>query len=206
MKENSKNKIFKVRGFTLVEILFSVSIFIVVFLTLTLFSRNIWVYSTFISGGLENIDNSRNALKTMITEIRTAEQAETGAYMINQASGSTFSFYSDINNDGIKEKIRYFLDSGSIKKGVTEPKGSPLSYGAVDEKISTIATYITNTSVFDYYDENYDGNSDALPFPIDITKVRLVKITLTMDKDINRSPSPMTLTSQVSIRNLKENL
>jgi type II secretory pathway pseudopilin PulG len=203
MNINKKNKM---DGFTLVEVLFTISIFIVVFSTLALFARNIWTYSTFISGGLDNVDTSRNALKIMVSEIRTAEQAETGAHMIEQATGSIFSFYSDINGDGLKEKVKYFLENGSIKKSVIQPSGSPVSYNIANETISTMASHITNTSIFNYYDENYDGTSQPLAFPINIPDIRLVKITITMDKDANRPPSPMTLTSQVSVRNLKDNL
>jgi len=193
-------------GFTLVEIIFTVSIFVVVFSTLTLFSKNIWTYSTFISNGLDNVDTSRNALKIMVAEIRTASQADTGAYVINQANDTAFSFYSDINNDGLKEKIRYFLSNGSIKKGAIIPTGSPLSYNPSNEIITTIASYITSSSIFAYYDKNYDGTSQPLSSPVDIAEIRLVKITITMDKDINKPPVPVTMTTQVSIRNLKDNL
>jgi prepilin-type N-terminal cleavage/methylation domain-containing protein len=192
-------------GFTLVEILFTISIFVVVFSTLTLFAKNIWTYSAFISGGLENVDASRNALKTMTTEIRTASQAENGSYLVSQATSSSFSFYSDINMDGLKEKVRYFLDNGSIKKGVIKPTGTPYSYNST-ETITTMASYITSSSIFYYYDENYDGTTAPLSFPINIPNIRLVKIVVTMDKDINRSPAPATMTTQVSIRNLKDNL
>jgi len=36
--------------------------------------------------------------------------------------------------------------------------------------------------------------------------VRLVKITIVIDKDPQTPPGPMTLTTQISIRNLKDNL
>ncbi|MEI6580741.1 MAG: type II secretion system protein [bacterium] len=202
----NKKNIIKKNGFTLVEILFTISIFIVVFSTLTLFAKNIWTYSTFISGGLENVDTSRNALKMMASEIRTASQADTGAYTISQATNTSFSFYSDINGDGLKEKVRYFLENGSIKKGVIKPTGLILSYVQSNEILTTVASYITNSSIFYYFDENYDGTTEPLSSPINVSSIRLVKIIITMDKDVNRPPAPMTMTTQVSIRNLKDNL
>lgn len=202
----NKDRENKNSGFTLVEIIFTISIFVVVFFTLTLFSKNIWTFSTFISNGLDNIDTSRNALKMMVAEIRTASQADTGAYIISEASDTTFSFYSDINNDGLKEKVRYFLDNELIKKGVITPMGSPLSYNSANEIITTVASYIINSSIFSYYDKDYDGTSESLSLPVDIAEVRLLKITITMDKDVNKSPAPVTITTQVSIRNLKDNL
>jgi type II secretory pathway pseudopilin PulG len=201
MKTDKKNN-----AFTLIEILFSVSILVLVLIAATLFEKNIFGYNTFISNGLEDIDAGRAALKIMTAEIRTAGQADTGAYVINQANATTFSFYSDINSDGLKEKVRYFLENGSLKKGVIKPSGSPLSYNSSNEVITTIVPYVTNTAIFDYYDENYDGTTPPLSTPLNIPAIRLVKITVVMDKDPNRPPTPETMTTQVSIRNLKDNL
>ncbi len=206
MKTDKKNKIRKNFGFTLIEILFSISILILVMIAATLFAKNIFQYSTFISNGLGDIDAGRTALKTMTAEIRTAGPADTGAYTINQANATTFSFYSDINNDGLRERVRYFLDNGSLKKGVVKPTGSPLSYNSSNEIISVIVPYVTNSAIFNYYDENYDGNTSPLSSPINIPVVRLIKITIVTDKDPNKPPSPETMTTQVSIRNLKDNL
>ncbi|MFA5095580.1 MAG: type II secretion system protein [Candidatus Paceibacterota bacterium] len=202
-KENKKKLIC---GFTLIEILFAMSIFIMILMAITLFVKNIFNYNTFISNGLEDVDATRTAFKTITAEIRTAGPADTGAYTIDQANTTTFSIYSDIDNDGLREKVRYFLDNGSIKKGIIKPTGSPLSYNPSNEVITTFIPYITNTVIFDYYDENYDGTTSSLPSPVSIPAVRLVKITVVLDKDINKPPSPLTMTTQVSIRNLKDNL
>jgi len=200
-KKNTKNA-----GFTLVEILFSISILIIIVLLMTLFARNTWVYNDFVSASLEEIDAVRTALKIMTAEIRTAGTAETGAYTISQATSSAFSFYSDIDSDRLKEKVRYFFENGILKKGVIKPTGAPLSYDSANETISTIASSITSSSIFNYYDKNYDGTTSPLSSPVNIPLIRLVKITITIDKNPNRSPTPKTFTTQVSIRNLKDNL
>ncbi|MFA6077194.1 MAG: prepilin-type N-terminal cleavage/methylation domain-containing protein [Candidatus Paceibacterota bacterium] len=205
MTNNTKNKK-SMRGFTLIEILVSVAIFAVIIGVLTLFSRNVWIYNTFISSGFNNSDVGRQLLKTMVSEIRTASTADTGAYIISAATASSFTFYSDIDNDGLKEKVRYFLTGTTLQKGVIKPTGSPLTYNALNENISTLANNITSASIFDYYDKNYDGTTAPLTFPVDIPAIRLIKIIITMDQDPNRPPTPMTLSTQVSLRNLKDNL
>ena len=202
MENKLKNKLSS--GFTLVEILFGVSIFILIFFALTLFSRNIWVYNSFVSVGLANIDAGRQTMKTMVSEIRTASTADTGAYTISQAGVSSFIFYSNIDNDALKEKVRYFLNGSQLQKGVIKPTGSPLSYNALNETIITLMSNVTNTSIFDYYDENYDGTTAALSSPVTISSVRLVKITINVDSDPNRAPAATTFSTQVSIRNLKD--
>ncbi len=202
MKKTSENK----KGFTVVETLFGISIFVLVILALTLFSKNIWVYNSFISAGLTDADIGREAVKTMTAEIRTASVADTGAYAVSLANASSFTFYSDIDDDGLKEKVRYFLNGPILQKGVMKPAGSPLTYNGVSEVISTLASNVTNTSVFSYYDKNYAGTETPLSSPVDIPAVRLIKITITVDQDTNRPPYPLAFSTQVSIRNLKDNL
>ena len=141
----------------------------------------------------------------MISEIRTASVSSNGAYPIDQATVSSFTFFSDINNDNLREKIRYFLSGSTLQKGVIQPTGNPLVYNPANEKISILASGVTSLA-FGYYDKNYDGTTAALSFPINVPVVRLVKITVTIDQDPNRPPGPMTFTTQVSIRNLKDNL
>ena len=194
------------KGFTLVELLFGISIFIIIVLVLTLFSKNIWVYSSYITAGLKATDSGRASIKTMTAEIRTASTAETGAYMINQATENTFIFYSDIDKDGLKERIKYFIENNTLKKGLTKPTGSPLSYNLANEKIYILVNNIVYTPIFIYYDKNYDGNTAPLVEPINIALIRLVKINITTDENINRPPAPINFSTQVSLRNLKDNL
>ncbi len=200
-----KQKIKINTGFTLVEILFGIAIFIAIAMALSLFSRNIWVYNSFVSAGFVDTENSRKILKTMVSEIRTASTADTGAYVISQATSSSFTFYSNIDSDPLKEKVRYFLNGTNLQKGVVKPTGSPLTYNSGSEIISTLAVNVTSVQ-FSYYNKNYDGTTAPLSFPINISDVRLVKITVTMDKDPNAPPAPTTFSTQVSIRNLKDNL
>ncbi len=201
MKNVNKNK----KGFTVIETLFGIALFIIIALALTLFSRNLWFYNSVIGSELEAVNSSRIALKKMVAEIRTASSGNNGSYAINQASSSSFTFYSDIYDDGLKEKVRYFLNGTNLQKGVTKPTGSPLAYTGA-EVITTLVSDVTNASVFDYYDKNYDGTSAALSSPVDISAIRLVKISITIEKNVNRSPTPIVMSTQVSLRNIKDNL
>ena len=122
-----KNRLKQKKGFSLIEVLIGTSIFVLIVGVLTLFSRNIWVYQSYISTGLSLSNEGRAALKTMTAEIRTASTADTGVFVIALATSSAFTFYSDIDDDGLKEKVRYFLNGSSLQKGVLKPTGSPLA-------------------------------------------------------------------------------
>ncbi|MCX6752667.1 MAG: type II secretion system protein [Candidatus Nomurabacteria bacterium] len=209
MKSELKNKICQIfgrqRGFTLIETLVAVSIFVLIVLVLTLFSRNIWIYNSFVYTELGSVNAGRTALKTMAAEIRTASSGSNGGYAINLASATSFTFYSDIYDDGLKERVRYFLNGTNLQKGVIKPTGSPLGYTG-SEVVTTLVPNVTNSTIFEYYDEDYDGTTPALSSTADVSPIRLVKITITTDTDPNRAPAPITFTTQVSLRNIKGNL
>ena len=144
----------------------------------------------------------------MSAEIRTASPSSLGAYAIIQTETSSFTFYSDIDSDSLKERVRYFVEDATLKKGVIKPSGMPLTYNPIDEIVSDLVHDIASaaTLTFSYYDTDYDGTTQSLVEPINISAVRLIKITIVIDKDSQVPPGPMMLTTQVSIRNLKDNL
>jgi hypothetical protein len=109
----------------------------------------------------------------------------------------------------LKEQVRYFLQGRDFKKGVIKPTGSPLVYNQGVEQITTLVKDVSNatsTPIFEYFDSSYTGTSSPLATPVQVTKVRLVRINIKIEKDPNRAPAPITVTSQVFLRNLKDNL
>ena len=195
-------------GFSLIEV--SVGIFILSLIGLAVYSfqKDIFSLNRIISGSLTAQSEVRRALKSMSAEIRTASPSSLGAYALAQTSDLSFTFYSNIDSDSFKERVRYFLDGTTLKRGVLKPSGAPLTYNPANETISEVVHDVASgaTPIFSYYDENYDGTTQPLAEPIDISAVRLVKIIIMVDKDSQAPPGPMTLTTQISMRNLKDNL
>jgi prepilin-type N-terminal cleavage/methylation domain-containing protein len=198
----------KNNGFTLLEILITMVIFTLIMGVVTLFARDLFYYNSVFSSGLTSYDEARKILQPISSEIRSASPSSLGAYPIETAGDTTFTFFSDINSDGLKERVRYFLSGSTLMKGVIVPSGSPMQYLSNTETLSEIVHNIRNgsTPIFTYYDANYNGETAALTQPVSILSVRLVKITLVLDTDPNRSPTPVTVTTEVSLRNLKDNL
>lgn len=195
-------------GLTLVETIAALSIF----------SIALAAVFTFISQGLkaQNMNfqqivaqsNARYALKTITTELRGAQYSEEGDYPIAQAENNNLVFYSDIDSDGKTEKLRYFLEGKEIKRGITKAQGIPLKYNPVSEKITTFVKYVemNNEPIFKYYEGTYTGAESPLPTPANLGKIRLIHITLIIDVNPNRTPPPLSLKTQVVLRNLKDNL
>jgi len=195
-------------GFTIIEVLVSIFIFTLIGLAVYSFQHNVFSLNKIISDSLAAQDEARRAFKTMNAEIRTASPSSLGAYALSETATSSFIFYSNIDDDFYKERVRYFLQGATLKKGVIKPSGVPLTYNPANETVSELAHDVANatTSIFSYYDTNYDGTTQPLAEPINVSAVRLVKITIIIDRDPTKPPAPITLTTQISIRNLKDNL
>lgn len=195
-------------GFSVIEVLAVVFILSLVGIAVAIFQKNIFSFNTILSGNLEVQDEARRALKMITAEVRPLSPSSIGAYPIVETGQTSFIFYSDVDNDQLKEQVRYFLDGTILKKGIIKPSGNPLVYNSSNEIIRKVIRDVVNgaTPIFNYYDTNYDGTTPSLAEPINILAVRLVKITIIIDRDPNKSPGSITLTTQVSMRNLKDNL
>lgn len=197
-----------IRGATLIEILVTIFIFSLIGFVIWAFQKDIFSLSDRLQGGLSVEQEVRKALKLMSAEIRSVSPSSVGAYPLAEVGSNSFTFYSDIDEDGLKERIRYFLDGDVFKKGILKPSGQPLAYNDGEEVVVDFVSAIVNgaTTIFEYYDTNYDGTTAPLVAPINIPNVRLVKITLIVDRDPNRAPEAIELSTQISMRNLKDNL
>lgn len=192
----------------MVEILIAVFIFALIALGAASLGSSIFSLERISSNRLSSQHQIRRVLKIFTSEVRSASPSSAGAYAISQAGPQSFTFYGDIDSDGLKERVRYSLDGTILRKGVITPVGNPPTYNPDDEVVSDQATDIINQeeAVFSYYDASYDGTTAPLEEPVNPLDVKLVRISLLFDQSTSTPPGPLTLTSQVSIRNLKDNL
>ncbi len=194
---------------TLVEIIVAIAILIIVMIAVSTFQYNVLDYNRHSQTALTNVGDATNILKYMSKELRTMSPSVTGSYPILSVATSSITFYSDIEGDGTKEQIRYYIASTTLYRGIIVPSGSPMTYNPTDESKSTIATGVrnaTSSALFEYFNGLYGGNEQPLTYPITIFTIRLVKINITIDSDPRRSPVPITYTTQISLRNLKDNI
>ena len=195
-------------GFSIIEVVVAISILTLVGIAVYAFQKDVFSLNRILSQSIIAQKEVRRALKIMSAEIRAASPSSIGAYAIAETATSSFIFYSNIDDDSFKERVRYFLDGAVLKKGVTKPTGDPPAYNPANEIISDMVRDMANgtTAIFSYYDTDYEGTSQPLAETIDVSVVRLVKIVIIVDRDPSAPPGPMTLTTQISMRNLKDNL
>ncbi len=204
MKKNNKNK-----GFTLAEIVVVVGIFGIIVLAISSFQVNVLNNNKYAQDSLSSAFDARNILRVMVKELRGASPGIDGSFAITTAATNTIAFYSDVDGDGVKDKVRYYIATSTLKKGYIKPTGNPPVYSSANEVFITLASNIKNATsspLFEYFDSNYAGTSTPLTQPVTLTNVHLVKINLLIDADPNKSPNVRTYTSQVNLRNLKDNL
>lgn len=193
------------KGFSVIETLVAITIFAIATIAIMTFVVQNYQFLRRINEQVEAQNYARKAVKTIIKELRDANVADTGAYTIESASSTSLIFFANIDSSSDRERIRYFLEGSNLKKGVIKPSGMPIEYKPADEIITTVARYVRNLS-FLYFDGNYTGTENPLSEPINVTQIKFARISLEVDVVPNVKPDGFVLTSEVNIRNLKENL
>lgn len=193
------------KGFSLIETIVATSIFTVAIIAILAFIIQNYQTLRRINEQIEAQNFARQAIKTMIKELRNANVADTGAYTIESANSNSLVFFANIDSQTNRERIRYFLDGTDLKKGVIKPSGMPIVYNPTNETFSTVAKYVRSLS-FLYYDGNYTGSENPLSGPINVTQIKMLRAFLEVDVVPNMMPTGFTLSSEVNLRNLKENL
>jgi len=199
----------EIKGFTLIEILVSVAIFVAIIIVLSYFQARIFTFNNFFQSSLNIQQNARKILRPFAEEVRSATLGNDGSFAIASADTDSIEFFSDIDNDGMREKIKYYLDGTEFKKTVIEPSENPFIYDPANEEDEQVIGNVVNggSPVFEYYDSGYDGSSDYQPlsYPIALTDITLVKATLLVDDNLNQPPSAVEISTQANFRNLSNN-
>lgn len=198
-------------GMTLVEMLIAMSIFLLIMAGSVYLLAQIYKnYGFSMEQGMA-VSGVENSLKHMIEDIRGIRQSDAGAYPIESADNFDFVFYANVDGDSATERVHYFLENNLIKRGVSNPAGTPPSYPAGDETVTTIAESVVNSAaqpIFRYFNTNYpaDQTNNPLAVPVSpVADIRLVKVDAYVNIDPFRAPNNIRLETFVMLRNLKNN-
>jgi len=197
------------RGISLMEVLVAVGIFVLLVVSVVSLFLYSWKSNRIIWEQLSTQNEGRKIIQDFVNELRSASYSSIGAYPLETVSSTEIIFYSNIDTDTLRERVRYFLVGTTLKKGVIKPSGVPLAYNQASESIVDIVHDLANgtSSLFYYYDENYTGSATNTPMtqPVNISNVRVVGIKLMLEEDPAASPAPFSIESKAVIRNLKTN-
>jgi prepilin-type N-terminal cleavage/methylation domain-containing protein len=184
-------------GFTLIEVLVVASI-----MTLMYIIVNDMIVAGFKTTRFESeestaVENARRSMNVVTTDIRGANTSERGDYPIVTALDDELTFFNDMNDDDLMERIRYYLSGTNLVREIYLP--GPLSDYSVFGASSTIATYVNNHSVpvFSFADAN------SQPTEI-INQIRMINIYIMINVTPSIAPNDFILESDVNLRNLKD--
>jgi prepilin-type N-terminal cleavage/methylation domain-containing protein len=214
------------KGFTLIEILISVSIFALILIGIyNLFDTS---RATYVSGQrrVDVQQNARAALDEIVREIRmtgyfpenftTPPASPLLANPIQVATNAALAVYGDLDGSGASNVFLFCLD-GSLVRRQKAAAGGVTAYTCASGQV--MAEYVTSLS-FTYLGANNTPlpNPPTAPYQLDAqglgavpsfatttqrAAVRTVLITLTTTEVVpGQQPQTYTLTSSVRLRNL----
>lgn len=193
---------------SLVEMMVAIGILLMGMGGVSMLFLNSWTSNKFIiEMGNASLIASRG-VNTVVAELRKIRQADNGDYPIESGDDFDFKAYIDLDNDGATERVHYYLQNGVLYRGVTEPvAGLPVTYPNSDDTTGAIAGSIVNTGsdpVFSYYNDDYpaDTTNNPLITPVNVARVRMVKVHLMVNIDPFHAPDYINIRSFAELRNL----
>lgn len=199
MKANKEKRIRAQKGMTLVEITVVIGLIAIMSVIFADYlAKSIKVYRT----NKQSVDLEEKSARVM----REFELSTRAATELLTASSSELSFYRYYDLISVSPTlVRYFMNGTTFKVGKTEPVGTPpnISYPPENESIDFLVEDVINSgTVFRYF----DTNNTELPLPLDKRLVRMVELSVSLDKNAANPPAAVTESTSVSFRNMKDNL
>ncbi len=144
------------RGVTLVELLIVVSLLSVIMVTAYLLQGSATTMSDQIEARATAYDESRTAVDRITRELRQAVEITDKGGAFSVAQPRQMEFYSDVDNDGAPELVKYDVASNGLRRRVFEPTTlvAPFTYGSTESTSSIVIKVLDGSygNVFTYYD------------------------------------------------------
>ena len=143
--------------FTLIETLVAIFIFTLAMGAASAFIIVFYQTHAYASEQSAAIEEARRGIKTMVKEVRAAKTGDNGTYPIERADDKQFIFYSDIDNDGQTERVRYFLST--ISSGNQTKECTATSQGGLCSV--SFSNFLTGTLATGLVTVSTEGDLDA---------------------------------------------
>lgn len=190
------------KGFSLIEVLLSVSILsILTFLSYDFFKTGNEAIR-FESEQNDAVMEARKAMNIIEKDIRMISSSAIGSYPITTALPQELVVYSNIIEEPgyLTERLRFFVEDSELKRTVTRYNTVTHLYD-LSPNTTTVSKYLNNQTepIFIYYDNA--GNLTS-----EINNIRRIGFSLKINVTPNIQPNDYYVESDVTLRNLKDNL
>ncbi len=147
------------RGVTIIELVVVLGFSVIVVMVAALIEDQLTRVAGFVNQELSNQQGLEQVFQEFQTNARSMGPSSIGAYPIEQATANNLVFYSDVDVDGVYERVRYTINSSTLEQGIIKPTGNPLVYATSSEKVRTLATgVLAASSSFSYFGSTYTGD------------------------------------------------
>jgi len=188
------------RGFTVLELLVVTVIIGLISLPLTTLAiKGLTSYNF-----LDMQSNTSAELAILSGKITSVVRSATS---VDTAQGGTLIVYAyKTKTDTVVSKYRYFISGNTLSLGITPASGSApnYTYSSGSEVVKVLRTDMAmgSSSIFSYYDTSGAQLSDTFG----ANEVRQIGVLLTANPNPKLMATPVTITTQVTIRNLMSTL
>src|SRR3989344_5248585 len=131
-------------GLSMMEIIAVLGIGVIISIVVGSFSVGLFRYYRTLADQLDAENQLRKLVSQFTREVRTSSISSIGAYPIDSATATSFIFYSNIDSDNYKERVRYFLSGTTLRKGKLKPSGTPLTYNPNNEIVVSLVQDVKN--------------------------------------------------------------
>jgi len=185
------------QGFTLIEIIVVMGVLSLIYLLTSDMVIDGFRLTRYEAEQATAVETARKSMSTMTADIRGANASERGDYTLAIVEDDQLSFYNDVNDDSLMEKIRYYLDGTDLVREIYLP-GATNDYSVFDAS-STIASYVNNgdAPIFSYYNSNSEETAA-------INDIKMIGIYIMINVTPAIAPNDYILESRVNLRNLKD--
>jgi hypothetical protein len=198
------------KAMTLLELLIAISVALIAMEGFTYLFIKTWDTNKFVlEEGMASAAASR-ATNKIVIQLRAVQQADNGDYPIESADDFDLVFYCDVDDDGVVERVHYYLDqvNDQLNMGVSNPiAGNPVTYPNSDDEVTVVTSYVVNESdnpIFYYYNDNYPGDTvnNPLSTPTNVGNIQMIRVHLYVNINPVHAPDNINIESFVDLRNL----
>ncbi|MGW8185175.1 MAG: type IV pilus modification PilV family protein [Candidatus Moraniibacteriota bacterium] len=200
-KKIYKKSCFSVRrGMTFSEVIVTIGIFSIIMVGINQLFVKSWKNYSLIIHTSESSIAANQGVNGIINVLRRLGAGDDGSYAIASVGSFDLKIYSDIDNDGVSEKVHYYLNGTDLMVGKSNPSGFPVTYPASDSETEVLIKNVVNggTQPIFYY---YDGENNTMSDPASsLNEIRMIEVNLF----IQRNEGDLNIESYASLRNLSE--
>jgi prepilin-type N-terminal cleavage/methylation domain-containing protein len=193
------------RGFTLNEMLVVMALMSVVTMAAYLLMSATTSMANDTEARQVATEDNRRLLDMLAREIRQAYEISDGGGAFAEVSPRQCTFYTDVNRDGVPEKVRYRIEGHDVFRAQTTATSAlpPYTFGSLDseQQVAKTVDAAWSGDVFTYYGNTYGADGKPVQVgPTEPAKVSAVQIRLVNTAHAGERSATVDLSTWVKVR------